>query len=56
MKCEIKELKVALDAAHQLEVKEKEKSESSKKWQHWKQCYVCLELTHAGICEVEVCL
>ena len=54
MKCEIKELKVALDAAaaQQLEVKEKEKVESGKKWQRWKQCYVCLEMTHTGICEV----
>ena len=54
LKDEIKELKVALDAAaaQQLEVKEKEKVESGKKWQRWKQCYVCLEMTHTGICEV----
>ena len=52
MKCENKELKEQLEAKEK--EKEKEKSDSSKQWhkQHWKQCYVCLQMTHAGIREV----
>ena len=52
MKCEIKDLKEQLEVKEK--EKEKEKAESGKKWhqQHWKQCYVCLQMSHAGICEV----